>query len=96
MTGEIAISEIRKRICCEGQGLKRDDHFCTDVCLYGSDLCPISIAIEAIEYHVISKKISEIHCDYYICPKCGSYNHCHQHIVSDLNCPNCGQKINML
>lgn len=34
-----------------------------------------------------------IHVDEYECPACGAENNCDEHIVNDLYCPNCGQRI---
>lgn len=49
-------------------------------------------AIKALEKQ-IPKKVTDIHCDEYYCPNCGSENNCDQYIVGDNFCPNCGQAI---
>lgn len=50
------------------------------------------MAIQALEKQ-IPKKITEIHCDEYYCPNCGSENNCDQYVVSDKYCPKCGQAL---
>lgn len=52
----------------------------------------IRTAIKALEKQ-IPKKVINIHCDEYFCPRCSSENNCDQYIVRDKYCPNCGQKL---
>ena len=38
-------------------------------------------------------EVTEIHCDEYVCPRCGSENLCDQYVVYHKYCPQCGQAL---
>lgn len=41
----------------------------------------------------IPMEVTEIHCDEYFCPNCGSENSADEYKVSDKFCRECGQKL---
>ena len=52
----------------------------------------LATAVEALEKQ-IPKKVTEIHCDEYVCPNCGFENLCDQYVVDHIYCPTCGQRL---
>lgn len=81
--------------------LQRAEEWATESVKHGSD-DDLKEAVNAVEEtgamvdaleKQVPKQITDIHCDEYFCPACGSENNCDQGRVHDKYCPQCGQKL---
>jgi len=102
MTESEAIKKIRKQICNE-KGVQR---YCTDNCMYGTEHCAYSVAIQALEEVQAYRAIGTIERfreltekaepkrvdDNYCCPVCHTYAKDDEGVAGEY-CPNCGQRL---